>query len=160
MRVVVSDSGPLICLGRLELLSLLPALFTEVQVPEQVLLECTSRPQSVDAQFILDAVRQEWLTPCSVQELPPGPLGRGERAAIAQALAIGGGVLTGDREARAYAMSLQLWVGGTLGVLVRAKRLGHVPAVAPLIERLRATGQRFSNELVQQVLAAAQEMPA
>ena len=40
LRVVVSDSGPLICLGRLDLLRLLPALFAEVQVPEPVLREC------------------------------------------------------------------------------------------------------------------------
>ncbi len=157
MRIVVSDAGPLICLGRLDLLKLLPALFAEVQVPEQVLQECSSRPQSADAARILTAVDQGWLMPCGPQPAPEGPLGRGERAAIARALAIGAGVLTDDQEARDYAASLQLAVVGTLGVLIRSKGAGLVPAVAPLIERLRASGQRFGNAVVQQALAAAGE---
>lgn len=160
MRVVVSDSGPLICLGRLDLLRLLPALFAEVQVPEQVLLECTARAQSPDALRIVAAVERGWLCACSQQSMTEGPLGRGERAAMARALAIGAGLLTDDQEARAYAESLQLVVVGTLGVLVRSKRLGLVPAVAPLIERLRAGGQRFGQAVVQQALAAVGETPA
>jgi predicted nucleic acid-binding protein len=157
MRVVVSDSGPLICLGRLDLLRLLPVVFSQVQVPEQVLLECTARPQSPDALCIVAAVDQGWLSPCGQQSMAEGPLGRGERAAIARALAIGAGLLTDDQEARAYAESRQLAVVGTLGVLVRSKRLGQVPAVAPLIERLRAGGQRFGQSVVQQTLSAAGE---
>lgn len=159
MRAVVSDSGPLICLGRLDLLRLLPALFAEVQVPEQVVLECASRPQSADAVHIAAAIQQGWLTPCGSQPIPEGPLGRGERAAIAGAQAIGAGVLTDDQQARDYAESLQLVVVGTLGVLIRGKRAGLVTTVAPLIERLRAGGQRFGNTVVLQALSAAGEAP-
>ncbi|MCZ2089404.1 MAG: DUF3368 domain-containing protein [Burkholderiales bacterium] len=157
MRVVVSDSGPLICLGRLDLLHLLTNLFTEVQVPEQVLQECAARPKSADSTRIADAVAQGWLLPCGPQPLPAGPLGRGERAAIAPALAIGAGVLTDDQGARSHAESLGLPVAGTLGVLVRAKRRGLVPAVAPLIDVLRGSGQRFGSHVVEQALAAAGE---
>lgn len=160
MRVVVSDTGPLICLGRLDLLRLLPALFSEVQVPEQVLMECASRPQSPDALHIAAAIDRGWLTPCGPQPLPDGPLGRGERAAIARALAIGAGLLTDDQEARQYAESVRLVVFGTLGVLIHGKRAGLVPAVAPLIDRLRASGQRFGHAVVLQALAAAGEAPA
>lgn len=156
MRVVVSDSGPLICLGRLDLLRLLPALFAEVQVPEQVVLECASRPQSADAVHIAAAIQQGWLTPCGSQPIPEGPLGRGERAAIARAQAIGAGVLTDDQQARDYAESLQLVVIGTLGVLIRGKRAGLVTTVAPLIERLRAGGV---SDRRNQALSAAGEAP-
>ena len=48
-KVVVSDAGPLIALGRLNLLHLLPALFAQVQVPSAVLTECMARPQNADA---------------------------------------------------------------------------------------------------------------
>ena len=41
--IVVSDAGPLIWLGRLGLLSLRPALFAKVQVPQQGLNECLVR---------------------------------------------------------------------------------------------------------------------
>ena len=87
-------------------------------------------------------------------------LGRGERAAITRALAIGAGLLTDDQEARLHAQSLQLLVVGTLGLLVRGKRVGLLASVAPLIQRLRDSGQRFGNGVVHQALAAAGEATA
>jgi uncharacterized protein len=159
-RVVVSDAGPLISLGRLDLLGLLPALFADVQVPEQVLRECAARPNNEDATRISIARQAGWLSACGMQAIEPGPLGRGERAAIARALSIGAGVLTDDYAARVHAQSLQLVVTGTLGVLALAKRAGLLRSVAPQIQRLRASGQRFGNELVLLVLAAAGEAPA
>jgi predicted nucleic acid-binding protein len=157
MRVVVSDSGPLICLGRLDLLRLLPALFTEVQVPSAVLLECAARQGNLDAERIEAAVTLGWLLRCEPEPVPEGPLGRGERAAIARALAVNAGLLTDDHEARVYAASLKIVVFGTLGILVRAKRAGLVPQLSPLIEALRAGGQRFGRGVVQQTLRAAGE---
>jgi len=159
MHVVVSDAGPLICLGRLDLLRLLPALFSEVQVPDQVLLECTSRWQSPDAARIRSAVSRGWLTACDSAQMIEGTLGRGERAAIGWALAINAGLLTDDLDARIQAELRQLKVVGTLGVLIRARHAGLVPAVAPLIAQLRAGGQRFGHAVVGQALAAAGEAP-
>lgn len=46
---------------------------------------------------------------------------------------------------------------GTLGVLVRAKRTGLLPAVAPLIEQLRVSGHRLSESAVADALPAAGE---
>lgn len=88
-----------------------------------------------------------------------GTLGRGERAAIARALAIGAGLLTDDQDARAHAESLQLKTFGTLSFLIRSKHAGLVPCVAPLIHQLRAGGQRFGRAVVAQVLLASGEAP-
>ena len=82
----MSDAGPLIALGRLDLLSLLEALFAEVQVPEQVLRECAARPGNDDALRIVDALSRGWLTPCRSDPIIDETLGRGERVAIARAL--------------------------------------------------------------------------
>lgn len=157
LRVVVSDSGPLRSLGRLDLLGLLPALFASVQVPEQVLRECAARPGNVDAGRINAAIQNGWLSPCGVEAVLDGPLGVGERAAMACALAVGASLLTDDLAARRHAETLRLVVFGTLGVLVRAKQAGLLPRVAPLIEQLRASGQRFASGVVGQALAAAGE---
>ena len=43
--IVVSDAGPLISLGRLDLIGLLSALFAKVLVPEAVIRECLARPE-------------------------------------------------------------------------------------------------------------------
>lgn len=157
LRVVVSDAGPLIALGRLDLLTLLPALFAQVQVPQVVLRECLARPENVDAERIRAAVDQRWLIPCDAIPIVKEGLDLGERAAIARALEIGAAFLADDRAARQHAIDLGLVVVGTLGVLVQGKRAGHLTAIGPLIELLRAGGQRLSRTAVAEALAAARE---
>ena len=156
--VVVSDAGPLISLGRLDVLGVLFAQFAQVQVPQAVLDECLARPTQIDAIRIRRAVETGGLTLCDAVPITADGLDLGERAAIGRALEIGSGLLADDRAARAYAEAHGLQVIGTLGVLVRARRRGSVPALKPLIERLRAGGQRLSNEAVAAALAAAGEL--
>lgn len=156
-RVIVSDAGPLISLGRLDLLGLLPGLFAEVQVPAQVLQECAARPGNDDFTRIMVAVSRGWLTPCNAVPIKDKTLGQGERAAIARALEIGAGLLADDQDARRHAESLGVHTIGTLGVLVRAKRAGTLADIKPLIDRLRADGQRLGASAVAQALAAADE---
>ena len=158
--VVVSDAGPLISLGRLDLLSLLPALFTQVQVPQQVLAECLARPEQADTVRAMAALEAGWLQVCVAVPLSgPAELGLGERAAIGRALEIGAGLLADDFGARHHARAHGLAVMGTLGVLVIAKRAGHIGRMAPLIEQLRAGGQRLSQAAVADALAMAGETP-
>lgn len=157
-RIVVADSGPLIALGRLDALSLLPALFSEIQVTVTVLAECAVRPEFVDAQRIGLAVQAGWLTPCpDCVDGPSGRLDPGEASAIARALEIDAGLLLDDRAAVVYARALGLKVLGTLGVLVLAKRRGLVERVAPLVLELQAGGHSLGATAVQAALQAAGE---
>ena len=158
--IVVSDAGPLISLGRLNLLSLLPALFTQVQVPQEVLAECLARPEQADTVRAMAALEAGWLQVCVAVPLSePAELGLGERAAIGRALEIGAGLLADDFGARHYARAHGLAVIGTLGVLAIAKRAGHIARIAPLIEQLRASGLRLSHAAVADALAMAGESP-
>lgn len=157
-KVVVSDAGPLIALGRLDQLPLLPALFSRVHVPHAVLAECQARPLNADAVRIGAAVDHGWLVPCDAVPIPQKGLDIGERAAISLALEMGAGLLVDDKAAREYAVSLGLAVIGTLGVLVLGKRAGHLSAIAPLVAQLRASGQRLGHAAVAQALLAAQEV--
>ena len=157
IRVVVSDSGPLIALGRLDRLDLLAGLFEEVQVPQAVLTECVARPEFLDAQRIQAAVTRGLLQLCAAQPIHVDGLGAGECAAIGRATEIGAALLADDRAARQYAYGLGLTVIGTLGVLVRAKRANLVSEVRPIIEQLCAGGHRLSSAAVDDALAAAGE---
>ena len=160
VEIVVSDAGPLISLGRLDLLALLPALFTQVQVPQQVMAECLARPEQIDTRRVMAAVDAGWLLVCVAVALPePAELGLGERAAIGRALETGAGLLADDFGARHYARAHGLVVIGTLGVLAVAKKSGHIARIAPLIEQLRAGGQRLSHAAVADALAMAGEAP-
>jgi predicted nucleic acid-binding protein len=67
-------------------------------------------------------------------------------------------VIVDERLARLHAKRLGLTLTGSLGVLLRAKQLGHVKAVAPLIRRLRQGGIHLSDMVVAQVLALADEI--
>ena len=97
--------------------------------------------------------------PCHATPITMQGLDLGERAAIARALEIGAGLLADDRAARQHAAALGLAVIGTLGVLVLGKRAGNVRSIRPLIDALRASGQRLSRDAVAQALAAAHEAP-
>ncbi len=50
-----------------------------------------------------------------------------------------------------------LVVTGTLGVLLRAKRLGFIDAIAPRVAAMRRRGIWLGDALVRRVLAEAQE---
>jgi len=155
--VVVSDAGPLIALGRLDLLRVLSAQFAQVLVPQAVLDECLARPAQADAIRIRHAIETGGLTVHEVSPIAEDGLDLGERAAIALARAIGAGLLMDDRAARAYAEAHGLRVIGTLGILVRARNRGLVPELKPLIDRLRAGGQRLGSDAVAAALSAVGE---
>ena len=67
-------------------------------------------------------------------------------------------VIIDERLARLHAKRLELALTGTLGVLLRAKLLGYVKTVEPLIARLRQGGIRLSETVVTEVLALADEL--
>ncbi len=161
-EIVVADAGPLIAFGRLDKLSLLGAIFDRVIVPQAVYEETQSRPALPDALAIRAAVQSG-----SLNVVPSGPeradlpleieLGDGEAAAIALAARLGYGVLIDDLQGRAAATVLKLRVIGTVGVLVLARTLGLIPALAPLLEALRASGYYLSESLIQAALQRAGE---
>jgi len=85
-------------------------------------------------------------------------LDRGEAEVIALAQELNADlVVIDERLARLHAKRLGLTLTGTLGVLLKAKQLGHVQAVAPLIDRLRQGGIHLSDVVVAEVLALADE---
>ena len=104
--VVVSDAGPLISLGRLDLLHLLTALFSAVHVPQLVVLECLARLANMDAQRIRVMVDSGQFKVCVADPTDLPGLEPGECAAIGHALAISAGVLLDDGAARHRAAAL------------------------------------------------------
>jgi predicted nucleic acid-binding protein len=157
ISVVVADAGPLIALGRVDRLALLTAVFQQVQVPHAVLAECLLRPERPDARRIDEAVANGWLLPCEGAAIEAAGLGAGERAAIGRAREIGAALLADDLAARACAVKLGLTTIGTLGVLVKAHRIGLAPDLRTLIDALRAGGYWLSDAAIRQAFAAANE---
>jgi predicted nucleic acid-binding protein len=76
----------------------------------------------------------------------------GEAAAIALAMSEGGLLLMDDDRGRRLALRLGLAIKGTLGILVFAKKQGHIASVRPLLEALQKQGIRVAQRLVEATL--------
>jgi predicted nucleic acid-binding protein len=107
-------------------------------------------------------VHPTWLEVVSLAA-PLNALGRaaldpGEAAVIQLALEQGIGVVClDDRKGRRAALAAGLRVTGSLGLLVRAKALGLVPTIRPIVERAAREGIWYDAELVRQILASVGE---
>ena len=112
-----------------------------------------------DAKRIGAALAEGWLTPCpDVPGVTGGRIHSGEASTIARALEAGFGVLMDDRTGVVHARASGLKVIGTLGILILAKRNGHLERVSGLIDRLCAGGHYLNANAVRAALAAAGEI--
>jgi predicted nucleic acid-binding protein len=158
---IVCNTGPLIALSMAGHLDLLARLYHRVFVPEAVLREVVGAGTGrIGAAEVASA---GWLERVS-GELPVEPLlakelGPGESAVIAAAHHLGARlVLIDERRARRIAeQAYGLRVKGSAGILVAAKRAGLIPAVQPLLERMRAQGYYLSQRLIDRTLVEAGE---
>lgn len=111
----------------------------------------------------IDPRDSSWMTIISVPEgevdaLPPNRLGPGERAVIAYARSHSdcwAGL--DDRQARELAEDLGLDVIGTIGILLRAKKVDLIPTVRPLLDALHSAGFRIGSDLYREALRLADE---
>ena len=150
MPLVVADASPLIGLDRIGRLDLLPGVFLELAAPPAVAAEFGRRPDW------LAEVRVE--RPAQTAVLLELRFGPGEAEALAVALERPGTALVVDeRRARAFAARRGIAVVGTAGVLLRAKRVGLLRAVRPVLDDLLASGFRLSDALYRGVLERAAE---
>ncbi len=84
-------------------------------------------------------------------------LGAGESQVLAHCLASGHLAVLDDGEARAAAKVHAVPLVGTLGVILRARRAGLVPAARPLVEALLDFGSYLAADLVREALAKVGE---
>ena len=116
--------------------------FPELLIPFAVVEELSEHPAAASLATIRTALR-DWIHVGEakdrelVRELS-GTLDRGESEAIALALEIHAEMLVIDEgDGRRMARRVGLEETGVLGVLLRAKTLGHIPTVGAEIVKLR-----------------------
>lgn len=158
--LVVCDSGPLIALGGLGLLKLLPQLSTRAVAPQSVVAEVTTDAARPGAVQVLAALQQGWL----VAHADPAVicaeascLDHGEAAAITLAWEWKAALLIDEARGRAVAQRLGLLHTGTVGLLAQARQRGLTPPLAPLLAQLQSSGYYLSPQLVQLILARVDE---
>jgi predicted nucleic acid-binding protein len=156
----IADSGPLICLARINQLELLPRLFSKVFVPPEVWSEVAIRGQGYPG---ADEIKQvTWI----IHQAPDPQLVKslsilvdaGEAEAIALAQTIPGCIiLLDDSRARRIAERLSIKQIGTVGLLLRAKRLGLIEKIRLHIDALIQNGIYIRQELIDALLNDAGE---
>ena len=154
--MIISNATPLIAFARIGRLELLRKVVENLIIPQAVAHEITEYTQT--KRGVIDLSQEEWIIVQSVQSqhqvrllLPT--LDRGEAEVIALALERQARlVLIDELTGRKVAESLNLNVSGTVGMLIRAKQMGEIPAIKPFLKEMKKQGVYFSQRFIDAVL--------
>jgi len=138
--IVVADTSVILNLCCVQQAQLLPALFHEVWVPDQVRIEferLSLHQQRFHGLLLPDWILIQPAAPVSAELAAIPNLHAGETAALA--LAISGhadAVLMDESAGRRAAQLLGVPAIGVLGVLLQARKMGLLLAIKPVLDRL------------------------
>ncbi|MDM3846641.1 MAG: DUF3368 domain-containing protein [Aphanizomenon gracile PMC649.10] len=157
---VVVNTSPLLYLYQVGCLELLQNLYTRILTPPAVIQElAVGKNQGINVPDI-NAIEWISITPVKSISLIPAviDLGQGEAEVLALGLENPGSLLIFDDQlARRMANIYKLKYTGTLGVLVKAKKLGYLSSVASVITMLREQGMWLTDNIINDVLRLAGE---
>lgn len=149
-KVIISDTSCLIILAKIGELDLLRRVYKVVTITQTIFLEFGDElPHWIEIENASDSYWQQLL------ELQ---VDAGEASAIALALEMADSILIlDDWKGRKVAERLGLSVTGTFGVIIKAKNSGIIPSIKPILDKMRETNFRISEELEQSALLEANE---
>ena len=85
-------------------------------------------------------------------------LDSGEASAIALSMSIRNSLLIVDElKGRKIAKKLNLRYSGTLGLILKAKQVGIIPTIAPVLQKIRKTNFWVAEELFEFLVRKANE---
>jgi len=155
----VTNSSPLIGFAILNRLNVLSLIFEELYLSQAVFDEVSawSKPYSRKLKMFSKDKVKPVQNKIAVQLLSKD-VDLGEAEVIALALENGiKNVIIDDAKGRKIAQLHGLYAIGTIGVLLEAKRLGHISQVKPDLDKLIANKIRIGRNLYQQALKLADE---
>ena len=159
-EAAVVDASPLIYLAHANLIDLLRVASPKILVPMAVSREIRRRGTADPTVQALE--NTPWLR--EVESGPDSPrvalwaLGPGETSVLSWALAHPGTLaVLDDLAGRRCADALEIPLIGTLGLVLRAKSKGDLPAARPVVESLREAGMYLSDSVLSRALALVGE---
>ncbi len=141
---IIADTSSLIALERINLLQILCKIYKEVVIPESVIKEFGNL--SLPCLSIKKV--ESNLLKLLITDLN---LGKGEADVIALASQTGLKVIIDDSKARKVAENMGLKLTGTIGVLLKAERLGLIANAQEKVRELREKGFYVSEELLEDI---------
>ena len=149
-RIVVSDTSCLILLSKINKLTLLKQLYSEIYIPEAVYNEIVAKQDN--ASMLINT--SNWIRVCKIIDRErlnffPDVLHLGEKEAMLLYEDIKADlIIIDDNSARKEATRRGQKVTGILGVLSRAKEKGLINEVRPLINELLNSGYFISENVL------------
>jgi len=135
-RIIISDTACLIGLTNIGWIDILKEMSSSVIVTPEVAKEFGEPlPEWITIKEVSDSEKIKILNKF---------IGLGESSAIALAIEIGNALLiVDDKRARQFALSLDLEITGTLGLLIRAYKNGIINDIDSIIANLRKANFRL-----------------
>ncbi|RLD84523.1 MAG: DUF3368 domain-containing protein [Bacteroidetes bacterium] len=144
-RIVISDTICLILLHKIEEIELLKRIYKEIITTPEVAEEFS---EPLPGWIKIESVKDK-----KYQELLETQVDLGEASAMALAKEIKDPLLLlDDLKARKLAKKLNLTFTGVLGVLNKAKQIGIINKIKPLIDKLLLTNFRISQNIIDELL--------
>lgn len=160
----VTNTSPISNLAAIGRLRLLRSQFSEIWIPAAVSRELDAHPDPTALAAIQTAIREEWIKPAQAHDthllsILCLHLHRGEAETIALGADLRADwVIIDEQEARQFALAAGLAVTGVLGILLKAKQSGQIPAIRTEIQSLREKARFFiAPSLEAKLLATAGE---
>lgn len=149
-KTIISDTSCLIILTNIGELDLLHKLYGQITTTLEIAIEYGEPlPNWIEITNAKDKSKQQLL------ELQ---IDKGESSAIALALEMPDSMLIlDDNKARKIANQLELAYTGTIGVIVKAKLLGLITSIKPIIAKIKQTDFRLTTEIELQAIIQAKE---
>lgn len=143
--IVISDTSCLIIFSKIGHLDLLQKVYDNVLTTPEVAQEFS---ENLPDWIIVKEVRDK-----KYQKFLETQVDCGEASAIALAMEIDNPLLLlDDLKARKLAEKLNLRFTGTLGVITKAKKIGVIVSVKPIIDTLLLTDFRISENILEELL--------
>ncbi len=149
-KTIKADTSCFILLTNIGELDLLQQLYGKVHTTIEVANEF--------AKPFPDWVVVEYIANDHQMQLLELQIDKGEASAIILALNYENHIIIlDDYKARKIAKQLYLHVTGTLGVIIKAKLNGIIPSIKPILEKIKSTNFRISDEVASAALNEAKE---
>jgi predicted nucleic acid-binding protein len=149
-KVIISDTSCLILLDNIGELDLLYKLYGTIITTAEVKLEFG---KDLPAWFEIKEPQDK-----NYQSIIENTVDKGEASTIALAIEYDDCLLIiDDLKGRKFALQLGLHIIGTMGVIVDAKLSGIISSIKPLIQKIRNTNFRITQEIEKLMLSKAGE---
>lgn len=161
-HVIIADTGPLIALARVDLLSHLNKVFSRVIVPETVFEEACGDHSKPGAEAIAALDNAPWFQVMSVDtvhtpDVALHVLDKGELDVILLAKELNCIALLDENLGRRIAINRGVKVVGSAGILLNLKKMGVIVEVMPFVDRFARNGYRLAPSLIQKIRELAGE---